>query len=135
MGLLNSAGECVRLSLLVLLFADPPYPAGVIVIVIVVVWTPPNNWFSIAELSWRRFSLHNDNYKSFHVFLGILILSCFLNIFFAKRRLRQRIDDGFHDFSWFSRNYNICHVFWTFCWRKGACGKEYMTCSWLFMIF
>ena len=59
MGLLNSAGECVRLSLLVLLFSDPPYPAEVI-IVVVIVWTPPNNCFSIAELSWRRFSLHND---------------------------------------------------------------------------
>ena len=35
MGLLNSAGECVRLSLLVLLFADPPYPAWVVVIVVV----------------------------------------------------------------------------------------------------
>ena len=42
-GLLNSAGERVRLSLLVLLFADPPYPAGVIVVIVVIVWTPPNN--------------------------------------------------------------------------------------------
>ena len=34
MGLLNSAGECVRPSLLVLLFSDPPYPAGVVVVVV-----------------------------------------------------------------------------------------------------
>ena len=32
MGLLNSAGECVRPSLLVLLFSDPPYPAGVVIV-------------------------------------------------------------------------------------------------------
>ena len=37
MGLLNSAGECVRPSLLVFLFSDPPYPAELVVIVIVVV--------------------------------------------------------------------------------------------------
>ena len=34
MGLLDSARECVRLSLLVLLFADPPYPAGVVIIIV-----------------------------------------------------------------------------------------------------
>ena len=43
MGLLNSAGECGRLSLLVLLFSDPPYPAEVVIVV--VVWTPSNNKF------------------------------------------------------------------------------------------
>ena len=38
-GLLNSARECVRHSLLVFLFSDPPYPAGVVVVVIVVIAT------------------------------------------------------------------------------------------------
>ena len=42
MGLLNSACECVRHSLLVLLFSDPPYPAEVIVVV-VVIWTPSDS--------------------------------------------------------------------------------------------
>ena len=37
MGLLNSAGECIRPSLLVFHFSDPPYPAEVVVIIIVVV--------------------------------------------------------------------------------------------------
>ena len=40
MGLLNSAGECVRPSLLVFLFSDPPYPAEVVVVVIIVVVGP-----------------------------------------------------------------------------------------------
>ena len=34
--LLNSARECVRPSLLVFLFSEPPYPAGIVVIIIVV---------------------------------------------------------------------------------------------------
>ena len=41
MGLLNSARECVRPSLLVFLFSEPPYPAEAIVVVIIVVGPLP----------------------------------------------------------------------------------------------
>ena len=86
-----------------------------------------------------------------------------LNILFAKRRLRQIIDDICSRFSYFVRNPHIFHdssnicfakrrlrqkiydmfhdlleilifvmIPWTFLLRKGACGKESMTC---FMMF
>ena len=42
-GLLNSARECVRPSLLVFLFSEPPYPAGVVIVVIVVGPLPITN--------------------------------------------------------------------------------------------
>ena len=48
--------------------------------------TPPNNRFSIAELSWRRFSLHNDNYKVFHVFVRNSHISMFFFLIFLLRK-------------------------------------------------
>ena len=115
-----------------------------------------------ATNRWHLFMIVHD-------FLEILIFfMIYLNILFAKRRLRQRIYDICSWFSWCSRNSHIVHVFLnimfakrrlrqiiddifhifhdfleiiifsmicrTFCLRKGACGKEYMTfvhaCSW-----
>ena len=58
-GLLNSAHECVRPSLLDFLFSDPPLPAAII-IVIVIVRSRPLTISNCTYFSENRFSLHND---------------------------------------------------------------------------
>ena len=58
-GILNSAHECNRPSLLDFLFSDPPLPAA-IVVVIVIVWSRPLTISNCTYFSENRFSLHND---------------------------------------------------------------------------
>ena len=95
MGLLNSAGECVRPSLLVLLFADPPYPAGVVLVVILVGPLPITDLVLPSSLG-GDFHYTTIITQFFVFFLEIHIFHDLLNISFAKRRLRQRIDDLFY---------------------------------------
>ena len=71
----HSAGECVRPSLLVFLFSDPPYLAEVVVVVVIVVVGP----LLITDLVLAS-SLGGDFHyttiitKFVHEFLEILIL-------------------------------------------------------------
>ena len=59
-GILNSAHECNRPSLLDFLFSDPPLPAAIVVVIIVVVWSHPLTISNCTNFSENRFSLHND---------------------------------------------------------------------------
>ena len=76
MGLLTSAGECVRPSLLVLLFSDPPYPAGFIIIIVMIIIGPLPITDSVLPSSLGGdFHYTTIITKFFHDFLEILICS------------------------------------------------------------
>ena len=74
MGLLNSAGERVRPSLLVFLFSDPPYLAEVVVVVIIVVGPLLMTDPVLPSSLGRDFHDTTIITKFFHDFLEILIL-------------------------------------------------------------
>ena len=80
MGLLNSAGECVRPSLLVLLFSDHPYPAGGIIIVVIVGPLPPHLPMILSILLFIEVT----------IILSILSLLHKMNIDIGTKILKQK---------------------------------------------
>ena len=57
-GILNSAHEYVRPSLLDFLFSDPPLPAAIVIVIVIVVWSHPLTISNCTYFSEKRFSLH-----------------------------------------------------------------------------